>query len=377
MMRIPRRSNRRSAPGGRGSSRLRLLDRTLAVALLAIIGAVRRRRVLARPLRRIGIMKTTGIGDMILGTAVARDVVAAFPEAEIVLFGGADNVDLARLVPGARVVQLPAAKPWAAIPRLRAERLDALVDLGQWSRLEALYAALSGARWTVGFATAGQRRHYAYDATVLHSAGERELDNYRRLVATLGVDSRSVPSFSPSPERASPPPAADPYVVFHLWPGGFRSELREWPTESWRELARRLAEDEFSIVLTGGPGDAERTTAFARSCGELAAHLAPVAGRYRLSELIDVLARARCVVSVNTGVMHLAAATGVPTVALNGPTSALRWGPIGPNVVCVDSDLPGCGYLNLGFEYDGQRTDCMHGISVDRVVAATLERARD
>jgi ADP-heptose:LPS heptosyltransferase len=376
MMRIPIPFRRRFAPGGRGSGGLRLLDRTLAVALLASIGAVRRKREPTPPLRRIGIMKSTGIGDMILATAVARDVIAAHPDAEVVLFAGADNADLARLVSGARVVQLPSAKPWAALPLLRAERLDALVDLGQWSRVEALYAALSGARWTAGFATPGQRRHYAYDATVLHSAEVRELDNYRRLVATLGVDSRSLPSFTPSPGGASPP-ATDPYVVFHLWPGGFRSELREWPTASWRELARRLAEEELSIVLTGGPGDAERTTAFVQSCGELAAHLAPVAGRYRLSELIDVLARARCVVSVNTGVMHLAAAAGAPTVALNGPTSALRWGPIGPNVVCVDSDLPGCGYLNLGFEYDGQRTDCMRGISVDRVATATLERTRD
>ena len=40
------------------------------------------------------------------------------------------------------------------------------------------------------------------------------------------------------------------------------------------------------------------------------------------------------------------------------------------------SDLPGCGYLNLGFEYEGRRTDCMSGISVDRVASATLELAK-
>ena len=59
-------------------------------------------------------------------------------------------------------------------------------------------------------------------------------------------------------------------------------------------------------------------------------------------------------------------------MALNGPTSALRWGPVGPRTVCVDSDLPGCGFLNLGFEYEGQREDCMAGISVDRVADAAL-----
>ena len=319
-------------------------------------------------------MKSTGIGDMILTTAIARDVMAAHPDAEVVVFAGADNADVARLVPGVRTTQLATARPWAAIPRLRAERLDAIVDFGQWTRLEALYAALSGATWKAGFDTPGQQRHYAYDATVPHSANRSEMSNYRELISTLGVTSTSVPSFRPaSPARSLP--VEGPFVVFHLWPGGFRSELREWPAESWRSLADRFTKDGFTIVLTGGPADVERTDAFIESSGDLAKHLKSVAGRYRLNELVDLIGSASCVVSVNTGLMHLAAAAGAPTVGLNGPTSARRWGPIGPKAVCVDSDLPGCGYLNLGFEYDGRRTDCMSGISVDRVTSAALELA--
>jgi len=59
-------------------------------------------------------------------------------------------------------------------------------------------------------------------------------------------------------------------------------------------------------------------------------------------------------------------------VALNGPTSGRRWGPIGGHCVDVDSAFPDCGYLNLGFEYDGRRADCMEGISLERVLEATL-----
>ena len=320
-------------------------------------------------------MKSTGVGDMILATPVVRDIVAAFPGAEVVLFAGPDNRDIAALVEGVRVVELQTARPRATLPRLRRERLDALLDFGQWARLEALYCALSASRWTGGFQTPGQRRHFPYDATAEHSDRVPELDNFRALARLLGVESRSEPAFDAVPEAVEPP-AADPYVVFHLWPGGFRSDLREWPAESWRELAGRLADAGYSIVLTGGPGDTERTDGFLATCGEHADRLVSVAGRYRLSELVPVLARARAVVSVNTGVMHLAAAAGAPTIALNGPTSATRWGPVGANVVSVDSELPGCGYLNLGFEYDGQRTDCMLGISVDRVAAAVVERAR-
>jgi ADP-heptose:LPS heptosyltransferase len=346
--------------------------------MLGALGALRRKRPIPERLDRIGIMKSTGIGDMILATAGVRDIAEAFPDAEIVLFAGADNADLARLVPGVRVVELAASRPWRTLPRLRAERLDALIDLGQWTRLEALYAGLSGARWTAGFATPGQRRHYAYDATVSHSSDVRELDNFRRLVALLGLEPTSMPSFHPTRASDRPPPPVDgPYAVLHMWPGGYRSELREWPAPSWRTLAEIIGARGCSMVLTGGPGDVDRTAAFVASCDGLDLPLFPVAGRYRLHELVDVLATARCVVSVNTGVMHLAAATGAPTIALNGPTSSLRWGPVGPRAISLDSDFPGCGFLNLGSEYDGQRTDCMKGISVERVAAAVLEQIRD
>jgi ADP-heptose:LPS heptosyltransferase len=364
-----------SAGGGRGNARLRRLDETVGVAAIAALGAVTRRRAQPAGPRRIGVMKTTGIGDVVLLTAVVRDLAAVFPAAEIVVICGGENAGLARTLDGACVVEIPPAEPRRAIATLRAQRLDWLLDFGQWSRLEALYARLSGARWTAGFATPGQHRHAAYDVAVPHRADVSELENFRRLAAGGGVASTSLPRLEPV--GADELPVKDPFVVFHLWPGGYRSELREWPLDSWRELAARLDSDGYGVVLTGARADADRTAAFARSCaGTLRRPPTSLAGRCSLAELVGVLASARCVVSVNTGVMHMAAATGVPTIALNGPTDARRWGPVGPVAVNVDSSLPGCGFLNLGFEYVGRRKDCMQGISVDAVAAAAREHAR-
>jgi heptosyltransferase I len=316
-------------------------------------------------------MKSTGIGDMILATAIVRDIVRRFPEAEVVIFAGADNAGIARLVEGAKVVEVPTAKPWAALPLIRAENLDVMLDLGQWTRLEAVYTALSGARWTAGFETPGQRRHRAYDAAVTHSAEIPEIDNYRAVAETLGLTAEALPRFEAS---GTPPflPVPEPFVVFPLWPGGYRSELREWPQDRWRKLVEAATERGVAVLLTGGPGDVERTRDFLDHCGGRSDRLASIAGECGLAELIDILVLARCVVSVNTGVMHLGAAAGTWTIALNGPTNSSRWGPIGPRTVNVDSELPGCGFLNLGFEYDGQRTDCMEGITVERVESAML-----
>jgi hypothetical protein len=64
---------------------------------------------------------------------------------------------------------------------------------------------------------------------------------------------------------------------------------------------------------------------------------------------------------------------GAPTITLNGPTDGRRWGPIGPRAVGVESGLAGCGYLDFGWEYEGNRRDCMQGISPDRVLQAVVD----
>ena len=360
------------AQGGRANDLLRTADAALGPALLRLIGAMRRTRQRPPRPRRIGVMKTTGIGDMVLAAAVVRDLQDAFPDASLVLFAGPGNSGVAQLVEPATVVTLPTARPWRAIPLIRAERVDVLLDLGQWTRLEAVYAALSRARWTAGFCTPGFDRHFAYDESIPHSDRISELENFRAVARSAGATPHALPRFD-APDAIPAPPAPDPYVIFHLWPGGFRSQLREWPAASWRELIDRVQAAGYHVVLTGGPDDVERTRRFVDSCGTR--EVISIAGRSPFTELVGVLAGARCVVSVNTGLMHLAAATGVPTIALNGPTSAARWGPVGDRVVCIDSNLPRCGFLNLGFEYEGQRTDCMSGIDVDRVAEATLREA--
>ena len=64
------------------------------------------------------------------------------------------------------------------------------------------------------------------------------------------------------------------------------------------------------------------------------------------------------------------------TIGLNGPTAEHRWGPIGARARSVNSSFPGSGYLDLGFEYDRGRPDCMLGISVDDVEATAQELIR-
>jgi ADP-heptose:LPS heptosyltransferase len=76
------------------------------------------------------------------------------------------------------------------------------------------------------------------------------------------------------------------------------------------------------------------------------------------------------VVSVNTGIMHMADALSGSLVALHGPTNARRWGPVSTTSISLESPLPGAGYLDLGFEFPRQVPDCMKALSFDTVLTA-------
>ena len=86
--------------------------------------------------------------------------------------------------------------------------------------------------------------------------------------------------------------------------------------------------------------------------------------------LLGLLDGADAVVSVNTGVMHVAAALGRPTVGLSGPTDPARWGPYGAHTRSVSPSGGRHSYLHLGHEYPRDATSPMHHLAVDQVEAA-------
>ncbi len=353
----------------RGNPRLKFLDRYVGIPIVGVLGVVRRlrgRRTIPTEWHTLGLFLTAGIGDTVVATGVFRDLRDAFPDARIVLFVTANNASFARLLttPDA-IIELPVRQIPTAVRAVRAERCDVILDLSAWRRFDAVLAAFSGAKVTVGLRTQGQHRHFAHDMVVDHRT-DHEIENDRNLVATLGVRSTSEPSIDPPTGVTTP--FAPPYVALHLWPGGANFEERSWPLPNWMALAQSLNERGLDVVLTGGPGDvevSEQLVAKWRAAGIRAHHAA--GGSW--PESLALLSGATGLISVNTGVMHVGAALGTPTLALNGPTSGRRWGPRGAHVACVASPMIPEGYLNLGFERDERFRDCMSAISVEMVLA--------
>ncbi len=352
----------------RGNPTLHFLDRYAGIPTIAVLGSLRAKRQLPSKIQSIGLLKTGAIGDTVLMSAVIADLRSALPDASIIFFAGKSNLEIVRMLDGIdRVIQVPTHNLPAGVSAIRSVAVDVLLDFGQWSRLEALFSFFSRSAFTVGFRTRGQHRHHGYDLSVDHSFEIHELENLRLLVRCLGVETRNVP-FLRAPQKACPP--AQHYVVLHLWPGGRRKKLKEWPAERWLRLIEDLATQETNVVLTGAPSDRGRNDELIAAATPRARKFVTNAAGRSLEETAALLAGAKLVVSVDTGLMHMAAALGVPLVALHGPTASKRWGPISPAAVVLETPLDGCGYINLGWEYPACPPACMEGISYEAVYNA-------
>lgn len=320
-------------------------------------------------------MCSPALGDTLLFSGALQDVRAAFPEAHITHICMRQNLAAAEIIPGAddRLL-IDLTRPAKTLRQIRRAQFDVLLDFTSWQRLTAFYTMLSKAQYTVGFSTAGQRRSRGYDRTVEHRADRHETANFRALLMGSGLVQGDLPANPPRivvAEGDRIPFADQPDVVaLHLWASGQRSHLREWPEERWIALARKLDRGGTLFVVTGAPSDLPRMEPFtARLCSaglQAASFVSPDGFR----TLTHLLLRSRLVITVNTGVMHLAAIAGARTISINGPNRNGRWGPVGSRALGVEAPGDGCGFLHLGFNFDGNPTDCMERISVEAVYGA-------
>jgi ADP-heptose:LPS heptosyltransferase len=153
---------------------------------------------------------------------------------------------------------------------------------------------------------------------------------------------------------------------------GSGSEAKNWPASRFASLAKQiLRARQVPMLLVGGPADAAALGPIQRALGERDHMLLLDAP---LHHLAAILARCQVYIGNDSGVSHLAAAVGVPTVAVFGPTDPVVWAPRGPRVRIVRGIAP-CAPCDA--EHRGRCTerDCLLCVSVGEVMQAWFELA--
>lgn len=269
---------------------------------------------------RILFITANRVGDAVLSTGLLDHLIRANPDAGITVACGPDAVGVfARMPNRARTIVLTKRRAnvhwiqlWAWAVR---RRWDLVVDI----RGSALgWLVLTRAR-------AAMR--------------PRRGPKVAQLGAVLGLDPPPLPVAWTAPEdRARATrllPSGRPIVVLGPtanWP------VKVWPAERFAALFRTLAAGALSgavPVVLGGPGAGERT--MAAPLLTLLPDAIDLVGALSLSEVAACLARADLYIGNDSGLMHLAAAAGTPTLGLFGPTPADEYAPAGRHATAVRS----------------------------------------
>ena len=396
---------------GRSSKGQRFLDFWVGVPLLWILGLTKALRskpvdTSAQNLRfflteraqekipqgalKVAVLKATAIGDTVILSATLRELKKAYPHAHITWFVGKSNLQTAELVlaglgwppsgTGFCTLQcLPMTRPLSALHKIRETHFDVFLDFGSWSRLEALYCFFSRSLLKIGFKSPGQGRHFAYTKAVPHDPFIHESLNYLHLLQALGSETLDYQprlkfevDHSNSVQKLRSPPR--PWIICHLKAGGSQATSKEWPETFWQELILWLiSEKNFSILLTGGPSDRGVLQSFFKKFeDQIPPDRLQIMAGVSLAETCQCLLLAKLVISIDTGLLHLASAVDVPLIGLFGATHSRHWGPLGFQSFAMDACELSEAPLQYGFEkVSGEWTS---RISVERVRAEVSKK---
>ncbi len=268
----------------------------------------------------------------------------------------------------------PVKSAWAAIRKLKDEHFDAILDL-QGLMKSAIIAYLVHAR-VYGMDVRHLREKFSrflLQPVAFHADERHVVQQYRKVAAAPFGDTSSAIVYS-APHITNPLSPEQPvevlfkhwnieaknYVWLHLGGGWATKQL---PQNTWQQLAEGLVTAGQTPIL--GWGNTKEKQLAEKVKKQIPTAILPE-NQLNMAGLCGILAQAAAVVGPDTGVIHLAAALGAPTVSFWGPSASWRSAPLGPSHRHIESN-PDCGPC---FKRDCNAFVCMDMIKADAILSA-------
>jgi heptosyltransferase-2 len=320
--------------------------------------------------RRVLIIQTAWLGDIVFTSALASALMRRWPGGELDLCVSARGGEVARAIPGVRHVLVydksGADKGIRGLMRTAARLATRQYDLAvlpHRSLRTAILARLAHIPGRVGFAGApGSLFYTSRVRTSRRTFLQRDADLARALgaePAPMALQAR--PEWKTSAREALGPAATERIAAICV---GSEWQTKIWPPERFAALARLLKGRGFRPVLLGGP----REKALAARIGAAGACIDTTGNS--IGEALAILSMSALCVGGDTGLVHAARALGIPTVALFGPTTpdahdfGARERAVSLGLACSPCSAHGTRRCPLGHHR------CMRDLEEERVAAA-------
>lgn len=303
------------------------------------------------------LVKTSSLGDVVHNLPVVTDVLAAFPGTAVDWVVEEAFAAIPRLHPGVRRVFTCATRrwrrsllqpaTWREIGRLAdslgRERYDAVIDTQGLVKSAWITRMARGPRHGLDWVSAREPLRPFYDRTHRVPWGRHAVVRNRELAGLVldyapagapdyGIVAPPLPAIDRNAD-GMPPGLADgasfswlPERPVAVLLHGSSAEAKEWPEHQWKKLAAQLTTEGMAAVLPWGD---EAARARAHRIAHQLRHVI-TAPRLSLQAMATLLGHARLCVGVDTGLTHLAAALGRPTVGIYVRTDPAATGVLAP-----------------------------------------------
>lgn len=350
-----------------------------------------RRSVRRATIKRMLVRAPNWIGDAVMCEPALRELRALFPRAEVTLLAKAAIAELFVAYPGLdrvlvyddRRIHAGLSGKWMLAGMLRRHRFDCAV-LFQNAFEAAFISWLAGIPRRYGYATDG-RAFFLTDPVAVpdRRVPMHQVEYYWNVLKPLGTAaSPSAPKLVVSADeerrfeaRLEAAGVAASASLIGINPGSTYGGAKRWLPDRFAEVAERLAvrvrQEEGRAVAVAILGAAGEESLGRDIAARLKAQSVVLSGETSIRELMAATKRCRLLLTNDTGPMHIAAAFGVPVVAIFGPTDWRTTVPYGQerSVVREPVDCAPCLLRECPIDHR-----CMTRISVDRVFDTAVQQ---
>ncbi len=323
-------------------------------------------------INRVLIIRLSSIGDVVHATPLSVALSEAFPHLEISWLVEEMSAEIVQGNPYLKEVIVVPRSRWkkggwnslhiwreklAFLSSLRARKFDLTLDLQGYAK-SGVMALATGAKHRIGWRRLRDGSEWISQAVPPRPESLHRVEWFLDVVGALGVQTETVnfPLTIPDSARQSLNTklnaygieASRPYLVLNLATG---NEVRRWGVEKYAELVLEIARRHpYSLILIGSKKDKPLNQALLdRIKPHYPESLPPpvdLAGETNLKELMALLEQTAVHITGDTGSTHIAAAMGIPTLSLYGPTDPVHagaWGQAERTLSHRELCTRGCG----------------------------------
>lgn len=363
---------------------LKILDATAGSLLCRILGhlnyvddsTIPKRSINKKDIRKILVIRPGGIGDMIILMPILERLSKDIPEASLDILCEKRNAEVLKIYDFKARPLLYDNSPFSLPHILACGKYDVVIDAEQFHHFSAIFAHLTKAPVRIGFKI-NPKRNPLYTHLVSYNPDANEGSQFSRLLEPLGIEMdfklhgtlKIAHSSTRLPDKTADFLKSRKYAVIH--PGG-STLYKKWNSSNYSLLIKDLSPDfPINFVMAGDSND--KTVANEIVSSTENTRVLSTAGQLDLFQTAETLSKASIFIGPDSGLLHLAVALGIPTVALFGPSDHLKWGFEDELHKIVRSDLPCAPCFIFGYSKPCRAIQCMKNISVDEVSARARE----